>query len=403
MVQLIRRLGGSTFSSLQVRNYRLYYAGQAISISGTWMQSVAQAWLVLQLTNSGTALGLVAALQYLPVLVLGPWGGVIADRLPKRQLLCATQSAFAILALILGILVASGWVRLWMVAALALGSGLINVIDSPTSESFVVEVVGDTRLRNALALNSSLRSMARIIGPSIAAGLMVAVGLAPCFILNGLSYVAVVTMLLLMRASELQTPRPAPRGRGELVEGFRYVSSAPALRSILIILGIVGTFNYFSVSLPMVAESAFHGNAGSYAVLTAALGAGAAFGGLAIASRRTATFQELLFATLLFGLTVLLAATMPSLLSAAGALVVVGAFSVAVNSVGNTALQLQTAPHMRGRVMGFWAIVSVGSTAIGALIIGFIGQHAGAQWALATGGLAALMAAVYGAAAMRRH
>jgi MFS family permease len=404
MAQALRQFGEATFSSLRIRNYRLYYTGQIISNSGTWMQSIAQAWLVLKLTNSGTALGLVVALQSLPVLVLGPFGGVLADRFPKRKLLIITQSAFGALALILGTLVATGVVRLWMVAALAFCFGLINVIDNPTRQSFVVEMVGESELKNAVTLYSSLVNLSRIIGPTIAGILIATIGLAPCFFINGLSYGAVVIMLLVLRASELHPAVRLAGTRGQVLAGLRYVWATPVLRDVLIIMAIIGTLTYeFQVSLPMIAEFTFHGTASSYAALSASLGVGAVVGGLITASRKATSFQAVVLAALLFGATTLAASLMPTLTLAAAALVAVGFCSITFTATGNTTLQLNSTPQMRGRVMSLWAIAFLGSTTIGGPIIGFIGQHVGPQWALATGGLAALAAGAYGVLALRRR
>jgi len=404
VARTLNSFGDRTFSSLRVRNYRLYFIGQIISTSGTFMQSVAQAWLVLRLTNSGTALGLVAALQNLPILLLAPWGGVIADRLPKRKLLYLTQSAFGILALVLGVFVLTGWVRLWMVYVLALAFGLINVIDNPTRQSFVVEMVGEDQLKNAVTLYSSMVNLARIIGPSIAGILIVTVGLGLCYILNGLSYVAVVTMLFAMQADELRPPPRLERDKGQISAGFRYVSSTPILRDVLIVMAIIGTLTYeFQISLPLLAQFTFHSDATGYAALTAALGLGAVVGGLATASRKTTSFKVLVGAAFLFGLAALLACLMPTLPLAVAAMVLVGVFSIVFSSTGNTTLQLQSDPQMRGRVMALWAIAFLGSTTIGGPVIGFIGQNAGARWGLATGGLAALAAGAYGVAALARR
>jgi MFS family permease len=404
MAQSFRRIGVATFSSLRIRNYRLYYAGQVISNCGTWMQSIAQAWLVLKLTNSGTALGLVVALQSLPVLVLGPWGGVLADRFSKRKLLIITQLTFASLALILGTLVATGVVRLWMVAALAFSFGLVNVIDNPTRQSFVVEMVGESELKNAVTLFSSLVNLSRIIGPTIAGILIATIGLAPCFFVNGLSYGAVVIMLLVMRTSELHPAIRLARASGQVIAGLRYVWSTPVLRHVLVIMAIIGTLTYeFQVSLPMIAEFTFSGTASSYAALSASLGVGAVIGGLITASRKATSFYAVVLAALLFGAATLAASLMPTLGLTAVALMVVGFCSITFSAMGNTVLQLTSTPQMRGRVMSLWAIAFLGSTTIGGPLIGFIGQHVGPRWALATGGLAALVAGAYGVLALRRQ
>jgi MFS family permease len=404
MAQALRQFGNSTFSSLRIRNYRLYYIGQIISNAGTWMQSIAQAWLVLKLTNSGTMLGLVTALQYLPILFLGPWGGLIADRFSKRKLIIITQSVFGILALILGTLVATGLAQLWMVAVLAFCFGLTNVVDNPTRQAFVVEMVGEDELKNAVTLFSSLVNMSRIIGPALAGILIETIGLAPCFILNGISYAAVVIMLMVMRPDELRPAAPITRARGQVIAGLRYVGATPILRDVLIIMAIIGTLTYeFQVSLPLIAQFTFHGTAATYAALSAALGIGAVAGGLLTASRKNTSFKALVIAALLFGISTVAAAMMPTIGLAMAALVVVGFCSIAFSAMGNTTLQLTSIPQMRGRVMALWSIAFLGSTTIGGPIIGYIGQHVGPEWALAIGGLAALVAGTFGLFALSRQ
>jgi MFS family permease len=398
----LRQFGSDTFSSLKIRNYRLYYIGQIISTSGTFMQSIAQAWLVLKLTNSGTALGLVTALQYFPILFLGPYGGVLADRFSKRKILYLTQSGAGILALILGVLVASGQVTLWMVYVLAACLGLINTLDNPTRQSFVVEMVGEDELKNAVTLYSSLVNLSRVIGPAIAGALIAVVGLAPCFIINGVSYAAVVIMLWRMRAGELHETPPLPRAPGQLREGFHYVASTPVLRSTLVMLAIIGTLTYeFQVSLPVIAEFTFHGDASSYAFLTAAMGVGAVFGGIFIAGQKKVLPSRLVGGAFLFGVTVLAAAFMPTLALAGFVLVLVGVCSIYFTSLGNSLLQLESTPQMRGRVMAFWSIAFLGSTTLGGPLVGWFAEVAGPRWGLALGGIAALLAALIGASTLR--
>ena len=398
----LRQFSQETFSSLHVRNYRLYYIGQIVSTSGTFMQSVAQAWLVLKLTNSGTALGITAALQNLPILILGPYGGVIADRISKRKILYFTQSSSGILALILGVLVATALVKVWMVYILAFSLGLVSVFDNPTRQTFYMELVGPDNLRNAITLYSTLVNLARIIGPAIAGALIAVAGLAPCFIINGISYVAVVIMLAMLRANELHITPPVPRAKGQLQEGFKYVVSTPVLGSTLLMMAIIGTLTYeFQVSLPLIAQFTFKGNASSYAFLTASMGVGAAFGGLFFASRKGIHPYKLVNAALLFGLAVLAAAFMPIIHLAGLALVAVGMCSINFSSLGNSVLQLESSPQMRGRVMSFWSVAFLGSTTIGGPIVGWFAEVAGARWGLALGGLAALIAAALGAFTLR--
>jgi MFS family permease len=396
------QFGREAFSSLRIRNYRLYYIGQIVSTSGTFMQTIAQAWLVLKLTNSGTALGLVTALQYLPILFLGPYGGVIADRFSKRKILYLTQTGAGVLALILGALVASGQVTLWMVYVLAAGLGLINTLDNPTRQSFVVEMVGEDELKNAVTLYSSLVNLSRVIGPAIAGALIALVGLAPCFILNGISYAAVVIMLWRMRPGELHEAPRLPRGAGQLREGFRYVASTPVLRNTLVMLAIIGTLTYeFQVSLPVIAEFTFHGDASSYAFLTGAMGVGAALGGVFIAGQKKVLPSRLVSGAFLFGVTVLAAAFMPTLALAGFFLVLVGVCSIYFTALGNSILQLESSPQMRGRVMAFWSIAFLGSTTIGGPLVGWFAGVAGPRGGLALGGVAALAAAGFGAGTLR--
>lgn len=391
-----------TFPSLYVRNYRLYFIGQIISTSGTFMQSVAQAWLVLKLTNSGTALGIATALQYLPILVLGPYGGVIADRFSKRKILTFTQSISGILALILGVLVATSLVKVWMVYILAFCLGLVTVFDNPTRQTLYIELVGPDNLRNAVTLYSTLVNLARIIGPAIAAGVIAAFGLAPCFIINGISYVAVVIMLGLMRPDEMLVTPPVPRAQGQLQEGFKYVVSTPVLGSSLLMMAFIGMLTFeFQVSLPLIAQFTFKGDAGSYAFLTGSMGFGAAAGGIFFASRKGIMPYKLVSASLLFGLAVLAAAFMPSLLLSGLALVLVGICSINFSSLGNSVLQLESSPQMRGRVMSFWSVAFLGSTTLGGPIVGWFAEAAGARWGLALGGIAALFAAALGAVTLR--
>jgi MFS family permease len=399
----LRNFTRSTFASFEVRNYRLYYIGQVISTSGTFMQSIAQAWLVLQISNSGTALGIVSALQYIPVLLFGTFGGVIADRFNKRTVLYFTQSAAGMLALILGILVATNRITLWMVYVLAFCLGWVSVFDNPTRQTFVVELVGEDKLRNAVTLYSSLVNLSRVIGPAIAAGLIAFVGLAPCFILNGISYAAVVIMLTRMRPQELYLNPPLAETKGQLREGIRYVLSMPILRDVLLMMAMVGMLTYeFQVSLPLVAQFTFNGDASSLAFLTGSFGVGAVVGGIAVASQRKNTPSRLVIAGFLFGFTILSAAFMPTLLLSGFALVLAGVSSIYFTSLGNTILQLTSSPQMRGRVMSFWSIAFLGSTTIGGPAVGWFASTFGARWGLALGGFAALAAGLLGLVNLRR-
>lgn len=387
-----------TFRSLANRNYRLFIVGQVISLSGTWMQSVAQAWLVLRLTGSGTALGLVIALQFLPVLLFGPFGGVIADRFPKRRLLLATQTVAMTQALVLGTLVITGAIELWMVFAMAAVFGLVTAIDNPARQTFVLEMVGPANLTNAITLNSVVINAARVVGPALAGVLIAVVGIGICFVLNAASYVAVLAALLLMRTGDLNPAPTQERAKGQLRAGFAYVRSTPELLIPLLMMAIIGTLSYeFQVILPLVAERTFDGGAGTYGTLTSAMGVGAVVGGLATAGRSgTPSSTALVRAAALFGFVILLAALAPSLWLEVVVLVFVGAASINVLATGNTTLQLRSAPELRGRVMALWAVAFLGTTPIGGPIIGYIGEHAGPRIGLAVGGSAALVASFVG-------
>ena len=391
-----------TFASLAIRNYRLFFIGQGISLSGNWMQIIAQGLLVLELTGSGTALGVVTALQTLPVLLFGAWGGVIADRLPKRPILYATQTVGGIASLAMGTLIITDVIQLWMVYGVAILLGFVKVLDNPARQTFVREMVGNEHLTNAVSLNSTELNLARVIGPAIAGIMVATVGLGACFIVDGLSFAVVILMLTRMRSEELKPAIRLERAKGQLVEGFRYVWSEPVLRNTLLMMAIVGTFTFeFSVVLPLFSEFTFNAGASGYAALTAAMGIGAIVGGLFTAGRRTSTPRMLVISASLFGLSVILASIAPNLILAVGALVIVGFFSINFTSLGNVIVQLESAPQMQGRVMSLWSIAFLGTTPIGGPLMGGLGEHAGARWALLAGGLAALAAAGFGLLATR--
>ena len=393
-----------TFSSLTIRNYRLWVVGQGISLSGTWMQTVAQGLLVLHLTGSGTALGLVTALQTIPVLLFGPWGGVVADRFPKRHILYVTQAVSSVLALLLGTLVATGAIRIEMVYLVALCLGAVSAVDNPTRQAFVVEMVGKDEIVNAVSLNSTEINLARVVGPAMAGVLIASVGLAACFLINGLSFLAVLAVLMAMRGEELRPTPIGPRVPGQLRQGLQYVRASPVIRTILVMMAIIGTFTYeFSVSLPLFAEVTFRQGPATYAAMTAAMGLGAVVGGLYTASQGIGSLRRLTIAALLFGASVLLTAVAPTLPLALLALLAVGFCSIGFTSLGNATLQLTSSAEMRGRVMALWTVAFLGSTPIGGPVIGAIGEHVGPRWALALGGVAAVLAAGLGAGVFRRQ
>jgi MFS family permease len=393
-----------TFASLDNTNYRRFFVGQAVSLVGTWMQSVAQAWLVLQLTHSATWLGLAVALQFLPILLLGPYGGVVVDRVDKRRLLIGTQLAAAAQALALGLLTVNGHVTLAWVLALSLGLGLVNVLDNPARQAFVREMVTGEQVRNAVSLNSVLVNVARAVGPAVAGVLIASVGVGPCFLVNAVSFAAVIVAYLTMHRSKLAQPEPVQRAPGQLREGLRYVRHTPNLLVPLLMMALVGTLTYeFQVVLPALVTDTFNGDARDYGLITAAMGVGAVVGGLVSAGRSVTGIAPMVASAVVFGVTDLLTALTPTLLLAAASLVAVGAASVWFLSTGNATLQISSAPAMRGRVMALWAVAFLGSTPVGGPIVGWIAQHAGPRWALGVGAAAALVAAGMGAWVLRRH
>jgi len=396
-----------TFSSLAIRNYRLYFIGQAISVSGTWMQAVAQSWLVLQITGSGTAIGLVTALQFLPMLFLAPLGGVIADRWSKRRLLLVTQTMAAALAAVLGVIVVTDVVQLWMVYVLAFMLGLVSAIDVPARQTFIMEMVGRESVTNAVSLNSVLVNAARIFGPAVAGALIVSVGIGPCFLINAASYIGVLVALVMMRPTELLPAPPQPRRTGQLREGLRYVRVTHAVLIPLLMMALVGTFAYeYQVVLPVFARFTFDGDAGVFAAMTAAMGAGAVVGGLITASRRSRTAVALATTAIVFGSVQVITAMTPSIGFALVALALLGAASISFLALGNATLQLNSSPEMRGRVMGLWAVAFLGSTPIGSPITGMIADNISAEWALAYGSVVSLIcvgaASVYWQAGTRQ-
>jgi MFS family permease len=394
----VKRRFDDTFRALLIsRNYRLYTAGQLVSLCGTWMQTVALGWLVLQMTGSGTSVGLVTAAQYLPVLLLAPLGGVLTDRLDTRTVLVCTQSVSAILAMTLGVLTITGDIRLWMVYALASGLGLLQVVDNPARQLFALQLVGPEHLTNAITLNTVNMNLARIVGPAIGAGVISAIGVGQCFVVNACSFVVVIAALLAMRATEFHAKARAPRARGQVREGLRYVNRTPALRTPLIMMALIGTLAYeFQVSLLLAAKYTFHGDGGTYGLMTSAMGVGAVIGGLVTASRERHGVGTLVSTSALFGIVLLAVAAAPSLPLAVAALVCMGAVNIAFIARANATLQLAADPAMRGRVMALWTVAFMGSTPIGGPIVGWIGEHVGPRWALVTGGLACLVAATYG-------
>jgi len=380
-----------SLGSFALPNYRRYFAGQLVSLSGTWMQTVAETWLVLTLTHDGVAVGAGAALQFVPMLLFGAWGGLIADRLPKRRLLIATQSAMALPALTLFALTVTHAVTLPLLYAMIFTRGAVNAIDNPARQSFIVELVGAERVVNAVSLNSALINSARTIGPALAGVLIATVGVAPCFAVNFASFGAMLFALHGMDHAALSPAPRAARAPGQLRGALRYVRATPALRIPLALMAAVGTFTFnFQVLLPLLATFSFHSGASTYAAFTTAMGLGAIVGAIANGARTRVPPGLLVAAALVFGALTLALAAAPDAGLAALALVPVGAASVAFAASVNSSLQLAVEPSMRGRVMALYSVVFLGSTPIGAPLMGWIANAAGPRAALALGGLVAL-------------
>ena len=386
-----------TFSSLSVRNFRYYFAGQSVSLIGTWMQSVTQSWLVYAKTHSGFDVGLIVALQTLPILLIGPVGGTIADRYGKYRLLFWTQAVAGVQALVLAGVDLSGHLQLWELYSMAVVLGLINAVDNPTRQTFIVEMVGRDQVTNAVTLNTVMVNMARAIGPAVAGVLIATVGSGWCFLANGVSFAFVLASLAAMHSDEMSPTPRLDRMRGQLREGFRYVGATPVLRDALVMMALIGCLTYeFQTTLPLMSGGPFHGDSKTYGYLTACIGVGSVVGGLIAAGRPRRGMSALVGTAALFGVAVLAAAVAPTLLAEEVLLLVVGACSVTFLSRGNASLQLNSEPAMRGRVMSLWSVAFLGSTPVGGPLVGFIGGSLGARYGLGIGGVAALAAAFYG-------
>ena len=399
----VRASARRTFSSLSNPNYRKYFFGQTTSLVGTWMQTTAQSWLVFTLTHSATAIGWVVALQTLPVLLLGPYGGVVADRVDKRRLMVILQSLMGLQAAALAALSLTHRVTFVDVCVLAVILGLNNAFENPSRQSFILEMVGPKDLRNAVSLNSTMNNVARVVGPAAAGILIAAVGEGWCFALNALSFVAVVVSLMVMDFSTLMPAPRTERARGQLREGLNYVRHTPTLGVPLVMMGLVGMLTYeFQVTLPVVAERVFHGHSAVYGTLMAVMGVGAVVGGLFTAARGRTGLMALVRTAALFGVSMVCATLAPSLGLELIALVLVGFTSVSFLSIANSTLQLGTDPQMRGRVMALWAVAFMGSTPIGGPLVGWITNTVGGRVGLATGAAACVVAALIGLVARRR-
>lgn len=395
--------GRRVFRSLRVANYRLYFAGHAVSVIGTWMQRVAQDWLVLDLSDSAVALGIATALQFLPTLLFGLWGGVLVDRLNRRRTIMATQAASAVLAAALAVLVLTGTARLWMIFALALALGFVTVVDVPARQAFVTEMVGPEDYVNAQSLNSTIHNAGRLIGPALAGVLIASVDVGAAFAVNALSFIAVLIGLSRMDGSALRRTPPAARERGRARDGLRYVWRNRELRAAMVLVAAVALVGQnFRVVLPVLARETFSGGPELYGWLTSALGVGAVIGALASAARERVTAWSLLRWTWGFAAINALAAAAPGLAYAVAAVAVLGVANICFNTLARTLLQIGTTPAMQGRVIALHSLVFLGTTPVGGPITGWVCQQWGARAGLLLAAVVVGLAALAVTPALRR-
>ena len=389
------------FRSLRIRNYRLFAAGQVVSLSGTWAQRVAQDWLVLELSDdSGVALGITTGLQFLPVLLFGLYGGVLADRYDKRRLLIGAQAVMGVLA----VLDLTGAVQLWHVFALAFALGLASVVDTPVRQAFVSDLVGPDELPNAVSLNSATFNSARIVGPALAGVGIAAVGTGWVFLANALSYIAVLAGLRAMRTAELHPGRRVAKAKGQLREGLAYVRSRPDLLVPIVMVFVIGTFGLnFQITLALVTKEVFGRGAGSYGLLSATIAAGSLVGALLSARRRGPPRQRTLFlAAVAFGLLEVAVGLAPTFELMALLLVPTGIAILTFTTTANSIVQLGTAPHVRGRVMALYVLVFLGGTPVGAPLIGALAEAFGPRSSIVAGGVVVTASGVVAAVVMTR-
>ncbi|MDY7104091.1 MAG: MFS transporter [Actinomycetota bacterium] len=390
----LRAATRTTFRSLGTRNFRLFFAGQLVSQAGTWMQSIAITWVVLQLTNDGVALGLATAAQFLPVLVLGAWSGVVADRVDRHRMLLVTQSAFLVVALAFTALVFTDRITLPLIYLLALLFGVITALDNPARRVLVVEMVDETDVPNAVGLNSALMTGSRVVGPAIAGVLITTVGVNWCFAVNALTYLAVLGALARIDRSKLRSAPPVARGKGQLREGLRYVWRTSELRLSLLLLAVIGTLTFeFQVTLPLLAERTFDGDADTFTLLYSFMSAGSVVGALIMARRSDVDTRFLARSGMWLGVFMGALALAPTVPLALVAVVPVGLTSIFLISGSNAVIQLRADAAMRGRALALTAVVFLGSTPIGGPIAGAVGEHVGARASVGLGAVAALAAA----------
>nr|WP_172685384.1 MFS transporter [Methylobacterium oryzae] len=394
------------FPSLEKFNYRIWLAGAFVSDIGTWVQRTAQSWLVLTILtdHSATAIGTVTSLQFGPQLFLVAWTGYVADHFDHRKILICTQATMGLLALTIGALIVSGFVQFWHVLVFAALLGSVSAFDAPVRQIFAGELVGDTHLANAVALNSASFYAARMIGPAVAGLIIAEFGTGWAFLINGASFGAVVTSIFFLRLGDLRMHALASRKRASVTEGFRYILSRPDLKAVLVMLFLVGTFGLnFSIYIPTMAVGIFHAGAREYGLLTASMAVGTVTGALLSAGRSNPSFRTLVGGSSIFGLGCTLAALAPSTWTFAAALFIIGIAILILTNTSNSLMQLSTEPAMRGRVMASIG-AAYGGTPIGAPIVGRVADHLGPRWALgvaAASGFGAVIVGMY--ILLRKH
>lgn len=400
----LRLVTGETFASLRIRNFRLFFAGQIVSQTGTWLGMVAQTLLVLHLTDSGVALGLLAAAQFGPVLLLGAWAGVVADRSDKRRLLLIVQSLAMVQSFVMASLAFMGSPPLAAIYAVALAGGVLTAFDNPTRRSFVAEMVSRDEITNAVSLNSALMTGSRVLGPALAGLLVSTVGFGWTFVIDGVSYVAVLAGLLMMRTTELHPSPALERARGQVREGLRYARSVPQLWMPLVMMAVIGTLTFnFQVVVPLFVIKDLDGTDQTFTLLFSVLSLGSFVGALLVARRTGSSVRRVGMTALAFGVSMAMLAVAPNQAVAFLVGPLIGVASIAFMTSSTSLVQTESAPEMRGRVLALQAMVFLGSTPVGGPIVGWIAEHLGARYALGVGALACLVAGTWGVLMARRH
>ena len=391
------------FSSLASRNFRLFFMGQLVSQVGNWVTLVASTLLVLHLTRNGLAVGLLGAAQFLPVLVIGPFAGLIADRSDKRRLLVFTQTLALFQSLALATIAFMPHPSVPAIYAVAFVGGIITAFDNPPRRAFVVEMVPERNVNNAVSLNSAMMTGARVFGPALAGLLVTTVGYGWCFAVDAVSYLAVIAGLVAMRSAELRPSPVPPRGPGQVREGMRYVRSVPELRLVVIVMAIVGTFAFnFSTVVPLFVTRTLHGSDAEFTILFSVISLGSVTGALVMARRSVISIRHVMIACIAFGVAMLVMAPVPNLATSFPVAFLIGVASIAFMTTSTAVIQYRAAPEMRGRVLALQTMVFLGSTPIGGPLLGGIIDLTNARVGVAIGGVAALVAGGYGLASLRR-